>query len=90
MTPRTLSITQARSELTTLPAKFLKDPSPVEITKRGKAVMAVLPWDVFESMVETLDIMRDPQLVAQIRKSLDQLAKGRTVSLDSIKREFGF
>ncbi len=90
MAQKSLSITQARRDITGLPGRFANDPSPVEITKRGKPVMAVLPWDVYESMVETLDIMRDPELVAQIRKSLEQLAKGRTVSLESIKKEFSF
>jgi len=89
MAQRALSITEIRGAITGLPGRFEKDPSPIEVTRRGKPVMAVMPWDVYEGLVETLEIMRDPGLVQQIRKGLRQMAKGQTVTLEAMRKEFG-
>jgi prevent-host-death family protein len=89
MTTRTLSITQARNEITGLAERFAKDPTPVEVTRRGRPVMAVIPWDVYEGMVETLEIMQDTELVGRLRKSMEEMARGKVVSLAAVKREFG-
>lgn len=42
------------------------------VTRRGKPVLAILPWEVYEGFLETLDIMADAELMAALRKSLEQ------------------
>jgi PHD/YefM family antitoxin component YafN of YafNO toxin-antitoxin module len=84
MPQKSMTIIQARYKLTSLPMLFAKDSSTVEVTKRGKPVMAVLPWDAYESLVETLEIMGDAELMASIRKGLEQIDKGRTVTFDEV------
>jgi hypothetical protein len=37
----------------------------------------ILPWEFYESIVETLDILADPEMVAVLRASLDDLKRGR-------------
>jgi PHD/YefM family antitoxin component YafN of YafNO toxin-antitoxin module len=38
--------------------------------------------DKFESMEETLDIQSDPKLLKDIREGIDDIRKGKTISLD--------
>ncbi len=57
---RKLSIAEAREQLTRLPEILSEDDetAAATITRHGKPVLAVLPWDVYESIVETLAILR--------------------------------
>ena len=41
-----------------------------------------IPKDKYESMEETLDILSDPKLLKDIREGIDDIRKGKTVSLD--------
>ena len=41
-----------------------------------------IPKNKFEGMKETLDIMSDPKLLEDIREGIDDIRKGKTVSLD--------
>ena len=38
----------------------------------------LLPWHVYESVVESLDIMEDPDMVDALRKSMDGIPGGRS------------
>ncbi len=81
-----IAITEARQALTNLPELFAKEPGAVAVTRRGKAVLAILPWDLYESMLETMEILGDPELMAAIRQSEKEIAEGRTIPLDEVKR----
>ena len=52
-----LAISEARKAWLDLPEKLANTPErAVTITRRGRPVLAILPWD-YESVVETLDIL---------------------------------
>ncbi len=88
---RTMPIIEARKRLTSLPEEFDRDPDKqtVAITRRGKPVLAVMPWELCESIIETLEVMSDPELMAALRESIRDLEEGRTVSLEEVKQELG-
>ena len=48
--PHILSIMEARKQLTSLPETLLQNGQldVLEITRRGKPVLAVLPWELYE------------------------------------------
>jgi len=87
----TLSIMEARSKLTTLPEEFERSPETgaVTVTRRGKPVLAVMPWELYDSIVETLEILGDDRLMKALRKSLQQARKGRTHSTAQVKKRLG-
>jgi len=58
----------------------------VTITRRGQPVLAVLPWEFYESIVETLDILGDPEMGRVLRESLEDLKRGRLVSNAEAKK----
>ena len=84
-----LPITEARHALTALPERLAQDPDTVAITRRGKPVLAVMPWDLYESIVETLEIMGDDTLMAALRQGIKEIEAGKGVSWKQAKRDLG-
>ncbi len=70
--PKTLSMVEARKRLTALPEEFERerDLDVVTITRRGKPVLALMPWDLYETITETLEILGDVELVSELRESI--------------------
>ncbi len=76
-----LTITQARRALLDLPEQLAKTPEKaVSITRHGRPVLALLPWELYESIIEALDVLSDPDTTAALRSSLEDIRKGRLVS----------
>ena len=85
-----LTISEARKALLDLPEQLARSSErAVTITRRGQPVLAVLPWEFYESIVETLDILGDPEMVAALRASLDDLKRGRVISNAEAKKRLG-
>ena len=81
--PRNLSITQARSRVPGLANALSRTPSAgaVAVTRRGKPVLALRPWDLSERVVETLEILGDQTLMGAFRMSIKEGRAGRTIPL---------
>lgn len=85
-----LTISEARKGLLDLPEKLARTPErAVTITRRGRPVLAILPWEFYESIVETLDILGDPEMVTALRASLEDLKRGRLVGNAEAKKRLG-
>ena len=84
-----LPMTQARAALTSLAERLTEEPDTVVVTRRGKPVLAILPWEVYEGFLETLDIMADAELMAALRKSLEQDDRGEMIPWEQIEAERG-
>jgi prevent-host-death family protein len=85
-----LTISEARKALLDLPERLARTPErAVTITRRGQPVLAILPWEFYESIVETLEILGDPEMVKALRESLEDLERGRVVSHAEAKKRLG-
>ncbi|HEU0021038.1 MAG TPA: type II toxin-antitoxin system Phd/YefM family antitoxin [Dehalococcoidia bacterium] len=84
-----ISIVQARAMLTQLPEKLAVNNRAVALTRHGKPVLAVMPWELFESILETLDIMGDPEMMAALRQGIKDVQEGNLVPLDEVKASLG-
>lgn len=89
--PHTLSIMEARKQLTSLPETLFHDGQldVLEITRRGKPVLAVMPWELYEAVTETLEVMGDKELMAQLRQSIHEMDSGKLISWQDAKQELG-
>lgn len=87
----TLPMVEARNRLSNLPEEFAQSPEmgAVAITRRGKPVLAVMSWELYESLIETMEIMSDPELMAALRKSIRQIEEGKTIPFEHVKQELG-
>ena len=57
------------------------------VTRRGKPVLAILPWEEYEALVETLDILSDEKQVMSLRRSVAELRAGRLIPREQAKRK---
>ena len=83
-----MPMVEARQKLTTLPEDFERTPEggAVAVTRRGKPVLAVLSWDFYESLVETLEIAGDEQLLLSLRKAIKEAEAGKTLPWTKVKK----
>jgi antitoxin YefM len=90
MQGNTYSISEIREEITRLPERFAEDPEAVTVTRHGKPVMAILPWELYEAIMETLEVMSDAELMASFREGVKELAEGKGEPLDDVLKELGW
>jgi antitoxin YefM len=85
----TLSIMEARKQLTSMPETLLHDGQVdvLEITRRGKPVLAVMPWELYEAVSETLEIIGDAELMALVRQSMQEINDSTLLSWQDAKQE---
>ena len=86
---RDIPITTARHEITSLPERLEKEPGAVAITRRGKPVLAVMPWELYEALMETLEILGDPELINALRQGIKEVEAGKGIPWEDAKRELG-
>lgn len=46
-------------------------------------------WDRYESLVETLEIMGDEDLMAALRKGIREVDEGKTIPWETVKAKLG-
>lgn len=80
-----LGLMTARAKLTGLSRELKRNPrSVVRITYRGKPSMMLMSSDLYDTLVETLEIMSDRMAVAALRRSLADIEAGRVHTLDAV------
>ena len=82
-----LNMVDARRELTRLPERLSSTPATVTVTRRGKPVLAIMAWEDYEAIVETLEILSNEEAVGQLRRSIQEVKEGKTVSWEAAKAQ---
>ena len=81
MSSQALSISDVQREFTRLPDQFEKEEEldAVTVTRYGKPVMAILPFSTYklmleaiESMLETLEVLQDEELIVATVKEIQE------------------
>jgi len=81
-----ISITEARNKFMKLPDQAAKH-QILAVTRRNKEVMALMSWELYEGLLETIEVLSDPELMNHLKKGIDDVKAGRTHSLsDSYER----
>jgi prevent-host-death family protein len=83
---KSLPISEARREINNIAASLDREDT-ISVTSRGKEVLAILPWDSYEAIVETLDIMSDPELMNSLKQSIAEYKSGKAEDWDEVKKE---
>ena len=55
------------------------------VTRRGKPVVVMLSIEDYESLIETLDILADPEAMAGIRRGEKEIKRGKTRGWKEVK-----
>jgi prevent-host-death family protein len=80
-------VSEARARLTQFASELVDSQETVTITKRGRPVMTLVGYELYESIMETLEIMSDADLMAALRDSLEEARKGSVIDIAEVERE---
>ncbi|WP_245534061.1 MULTISPECIES: type II toxin-antitoxin system Phd/YefM family antitoxin [Alkalispirochaeta] len=60
----------------------------ISVTNHGKEVLAILRWDTYESIAETLDILSDPEGYNDLKIGISQARQGKLIDFEEFKKGF--
>lgn len=84
---KTLPITEARENLTTLVNRASRLLDEYVITVNGKPAAVLMSAAEYESWKETNEILSDPGLMKAIRQGEEDIKKGRVYDWEDVKKE---
>lgn len=86
MTTATLDISEARKQFTKLDDRLRED-RVIWITRRNKRAFAIVDPDLLQTVLETIEILSDPEACTMLQQSLQDIRAGRVHDHDDVKRE---
>lgn len=86
MTTTTLDISEARKQFTKLDKRLRVD-HVIWVTRRNKRAFAVVDTELLQTVLETIEILSDPEALGMLQKSLQDIKAGRLRDHEDVKRE---
>lgn len=75
---KTLPISEVKVRLPELVTGVEEREEEVVVTRKGKPAAVLVNYDEYERLKETIDVLSDPDLMKQIRRSRKFYASGKT------------
>lgn len=88
MLTETIDISQAREEFSRLDER-LRDEHVIKVTRRNKPVFAVVDLEFLQTILETIEIVSDPDSYKLFMASLEDIKHGRVHDHEDVRRELG-
>ena len=79
-----MSISETRKRITSLESELSYDDT-ISITNHGKEVFALIRWDTYESIAETLEILNDDKYSEMLKKGIQQVKNNELIDFDDFK-----
>ena len=89
MTNKTVTTSEARTQLYSLVDEVGDLGMSLTITKNGIPKAIMMCADEFESWVETLNILGDKKLMVDLKKSEEDFKAGRFITLEEANKQLG-
>lgn len=80
-----MSISEARKKITSLENE-LDYNETISITNHGKEVFALLRWETYESIAETLEILTDEDFTSDLKTGIQQLKNNELIDFEEFKK----
>ena len=80
-----MSISETRKRMTSLESDMSYEDT-ISVTNHGKEVLAILKWETYESIAETLDILSDPDGYNDLKAGIAQAQAGNVVDFEDFKK----
>ena len=83
-----VSVTKAKQRLLELARRTEEQGESFIIIKDGEPISALLPFDEYESLLETLDILEDdPDILSKLKRAKAEIKKGRYTAWKGAAKE---
>lgn len=86
---RTVSLSEAKDKLSAFVDDAERTQEIYRITRHGHASAVIVSADYLDSLHETLELLSQPEVIADLRESEADFAAGRVVSGDHLRAEYG-
>lgn len=86
--PQTLDITEARSRINTIDSDLAERPVIV-VTRHNKEAFAFVDIEYLETILETVEMLSDPETVQMLQDSIEAIQEGRVIDHEDVERELG-
>ncbi len=90
MAKKIISITEGRKKLFKIVEEIQRPDTYYTFTVDGKPKVVLMSKDEFDSIMETMEIMSDPEIMKDIKKAEEDFKKGRYSSWEEVKEKLGF
>jgi prevent-host-death family protein len=80
----TVTLSEAKAKLPRLLAEVVELGEQVLITRSGRPAGVLLSVEEYEGLIETLEILADPEMAAAVRRGLEEAERGETVSHEEL------
>ena len=90
MAKKIIPITEVRKNLFKITEEVQKPNTYYTLTVEGRPQAVILSYDEFDSIMETMEIMSDPQVAATIEQSKREFERGEFATLAELEKELGY
>lgn len=84
---RTVHFSDARNNLKAVIDQTLDDADAILITRRDAPNAVIMSQEHYDSLMETLHLLRSPANAARLTRSIEQLQRGRAVERPLAKED---
>jgi len=86
-TKTTLPISEARKKIFQIAKEVQKPSNYYTLTEKGRPKAVIMSVEEFESIMETMEILSDPELMKKIEKAEAEYKKGEYIKWEDVKKE---
>jgi len=86
----TISISEARKRIFEIAEEVQKPDKYYTLTEKGRAKAVLMSADQFNSIMQTIDILSDPNILENIKTAENEYKKGEYIAWEDLKKEIGF
>jgi prevent-host-death family protein len=84
---QTVPVRELRSRLSQLLSDVADRRDHVLVTRNGRPAAALVPFDEYEALEETAEILSDPAALEAIEAGLAELSRDEVVALEDLRTE---
>ena len=79
-----IPIDDAAAILTELRGRLSEGDHAIALTIKGKPALAVMSWEVFEGIFETMEILSDSEMVASLARGMEDERTGNLIPIEEV------
>ncbi len=83
---KTINLSQAKDKLSELVKEVSETYEPVVIAVRNHKDAALISMDEYDSLMETIEILQDHELMKKIKASMEEIKRGEVIPYEKIKK----